>query len=105
MVFQLAFTKGNGDAFLVGIVYTHRFMKKVGSLSLSVLWHPSLTTSYLFYFFLPYQGGNLNLTATAHIVLCDWSTGKISWYVVPPAASSLKTASDAVSDANNGIYR
>jgi hypothetical protein len=50
MVFRLAFAKGDGDVFLVGIVHAHEFIKKVGSLSPSVLWHPSLTTSHVFIF-------------------------------------------------------
>ncbi|KAH9999479.1 hypothetical protein BJV77DRAFT_1142673 [Russula vinacea] len=72
-----AFTKGDVDAFLMGIARSQGLIKK---------------------------GGNLDLAAAARLVLRDWSTGKLSRYAVPPAVSGPGTAADAVSPALATIY-
>jgi nuclear GTP-binding protein len=92
-----AFAKGDVDAFLVGIARAHGFIEKVGNL-ISVCIVASFVNYKPSFFFFPLlcQGGNPDLTAAARIVLRVWSTGKISRYAVPPAASSPGTAGDAV---------
>ena len=91
-----AFTKGDVDAFLMGIARSQGLIKKVSQA------HCQLRV--LFFIFHYSQGGNLDLAAAARLVLRDWSTGKLSWYAVPPAVSGPGTAADAVSLVLAMIY-
>ncbi|KAH9999475.1 hypothetical protein BJV77DRAFT_595178 [Russula vinacea] len=72
-----AIPAGDVDAFLMGIARSQGLIKK---------------------------GGNLDLAGAARLVLRDWSTGKLSWYAVPPAVSGPGTAADAVSLVLAMIY-
>ncbi|KAF8485073.1 hypothetical protein DFH94DRAFT_718062 [Russula ochroleuca] len=72
-----AFTKGDVDAFLMGVARSQGLIKK---------------------------GGDLDLAAAARLVLRDWSSGKLSRYAVPPAVSGPGTAADAVSPTLATIY-
>jgi hypothetical protein len=66
-----AFAKGNVDAFLVGIAHAHGFIKKVGNLISVCIVASFVNYKPSFFFPLLCQGGNPELTATAHIVLRD----------------------------------
>jgi nuclear GTP-binding protein len=100
-----AFAKGDVDAFLMGVARAQGLIKKVSQVLTAF---PSLTTSLISFspFFVPSQGGKLDLAAAARTVLRDWSTGKLSRYAVPPAAPGPvpTDSTDAVFSSLETIY-
>lgn len=90
LVYNLpAFSRGDTPTFLAGVARSSGFLKKVRSNSPA---HRSLYTCNInivtFLVARVVQGGVLDLTAAARIVLRDWSTGKLERASIPPPTKS-----------------